>query len=92
MGFHPEHSAKRNTELLLNHPNELSIVCGFVILSKCTRICFWNYKGSVKQMFPWKENNIYIYVHKTYTALLLGGKVFKIIVQWKTKHFLGKLI
>lgn len=52
MGFHPEHSAKRNTEPLLNHPNELSIVCGFVILSKCTRICFWNYKGSVKQMFP----------------------------------------
>lgn len=60
MGFHPVHSAKRNTEPLLNHPNELSIVCGFVILSKCTHICFWNCKGSVKQMFPWKEKKKFI--------------------------------
>lgn len=70
MGFHPVHSAKRNTEPLLNHPNELSIVCGFVILSKCTHICFWNYKGSVKQMFPWKEKKKKKKVHITYTALL----------------------
>lgn len=91
MGIHPEHSAKRNTEPLLNHPNELSIVCGFVILSKCTHICFWNYKGSVKQMFPWKEKNIYMFIKLT-LPYFLGGKVFKIIVQWKTKHFLGKHI